>query len=593
MAMTRVHCNRQHFLPPNRTGVQQRGRKTYAWQATLTLTILLLVYSLLVLKFESRALSESAIALPQWEQVTLSDNLLPVLISSGGKTSAVSHEGNEHVVRQLSVSVLDDPNNRKVTTANLPSTLIITKGTKKGNNICMCELVSVDCLDSIDCLPDTNSKSQQMIALGIYTRRLIKERATFEGEDMAWELSPMGKGTQYAVIDTWRSWTENNRLPVKYDDVETIFANSTLYPFCKERGLVGKNCFFTPNNETEEFDELELQALQHLRQLSPSLKLSIEKDLQEYGQKSREEGSDALPALGHLLAMAHILRLRFNRQPPVREFCRNMIRTYNAVPSRLSSNQEEVAPLRISLHLRRADSCDHERNSTTYRKTTSQLDSPAQPSSLRKCYETAVYLNALRRVKKILEENNNGQQQQQQRQIEVYLSSDNAGSLISEIRSDFPNLYKAITWHVLDYDRETFNYNGMIEGDDHDKHAMLGESAVADLWLLSHGEVFIGHLGSRFGKVSYLLATARHNRFVPFFSVDGHSYCCEIDEACGHIKPYIRTMENCLAFTHERHGLELNKDYWEIGSMKRKKAVLQEEETYEVEAYFEKGEEGE
>ena len=36
-------------------------------------------------------------------------------------------------------------------------------------------------------------------------------------------------------------------------------------------------------------------------------------------------------------------------------------------------------------------------------------------------------------------------------------------------------------------------------------------------------KALVGHLGSRFGKVSWLLATARRNDFVPFFSVDGHS----------------------------------------------------------------------
>ena len=67
----------------------------------------------------------------------------------------------------------------------------------------------------------------------------------------------------------------------------------------------------------------------------------------------------------------------------------------------------------------------------------------------------------------------------------------------------------------------------------------------------SHGQVFIGHLGSRFGKVGWLLATARFHTFIPFFSVDGHSFCCDVDEHCARMKPYVSDMENCMTFSYD------------------------------------------
>lgn len=165
----------------------------------------------------------------------------------------------------------------------------------------------------------------------------------------------------------------------------------------------------------------------------------------------------------------------------------------------------------------------------------------------------------------------------------MYFSTDHAESVMTEIQRDFVDLYQSMNWYFLDYVSDnTFNYTGSIEGDEMSKaqQARLGESAVVDLFHLSHGEVFIGHLGSRFGKVSWLLMTARHDRFIPFFSPDGHSFCCEVDEACGEMKPFITDMENCMTFSHEMAvDIPMNQPpegYWEVGSRKRQAFVQQQ-----------------
>jgi hypothetical protein len=121
----------------------------------------------------------------------------------------------------------------------------------------------------------------------------------------------------------------------------------------------------------------------------------------------------------------------------------------------------------------------------------------------------------------------------------VYLATDDVGNVVHEILNKKytireiekknmtidDNILGVDKWHFLNYSRAHFNYTAdYIEAEENTEiQPILGETAIADLWLLSHGHAFVGHLGSRFGKVAWLLATARRNNFVPFFSVDGHS----------------------------------------------------------------------
>jgi len=90
--------------------------------------------------------------------------------------------------------------------------------------------------------------------------------------------------------------------------------------------------------------------------------------------------------------------------------------------------------------------------------------------------------------------------------------------------------------------------------------------------------LFIEPIGSRFGKVGWLLATAKYNTLIPFYTVDGRSYCCEIDENCAEAALQIGSMNHCLTFVHDIVGYQndLFDDqelYWEIGSTIRKQYV--------------------
>ena len=458
---------------------------------------------------------------------------------------------------------------------NTESLYIITTNEESPSNTCSCDFISTDCLSSMQCIPNHQTSLQQT-ARGILLRKFIKETAKFKIEEPYHNSFPLGKLLQYKSIKSWSSWVEHNEIPEQHAPMPQYkFVNSSRYADCREKNLTGFHCYFTPYSEDEEYGDIELEAEPYVKEILNSKDKSHElmsrlKTLQRVQLQNavRVGGRDKrnnVDLLDYLTSMAHFLRIQFNRRHPLIEITSRAI-VYNVKTEEQDAlKEEQTSPLCVGLHLRRADSC---MNGNPYRKEVSSLFKSAQPSSLRACYETSVYMNALRRVNAMVRGKEPG------RHIEVFVSSDHAGALIEEIQKHFADLYKTMTWHFHSTGREVFNYSGYVEGSDHSHsvHDILGESAAADLWLLSRGEVFIGHLGSRFGKVAYLLATARHNRFIPFLSVDGHSYCCEVDEPCGEMKPYITTMTECLVFSHELllDNDMLNEDYWEVGSLARK-----------------------
>ena len=128
-----------------------------------------------------------------------------------------------------------------------------------------------------------------------------------------------------------------------------------------------------------------------------------------------------------------------------------------------------------------------------------------------------------------------------------------------------------VAWLIVNHTRDAFRdlVNTFIEGTHASTKLKLGLAAYADLWHLSHMQYFIGHLGSRFGKVAWLQALARHNKLVPYHSVDGHSVCCEIDEICSNATAVMDGMVDCLTFGHEILGLTNKGDYWVHGSTAR------------------------
>jgi len=481
---------------------------------------------------------------------------------------------------------------------------------------CFCDLISTDCLHMISCMQDFHNPQRRyaMAWLGVQFRRAI--RATSDIEEMPnpmdWAEIPLGKMLQYHTIETWKDWRTLNFLPQTYNLMApSIFVEEEWYPDCmlSEKGnedpvymYRGVSCLYKGPGETEVNpdstieNEADRWFTATAKTSSTATGVQVATILENFLRKHRPSSSNDMyinydrnmplfsvrenefhfSARGNLMMFAHIMRMMFNRRPFLDKIYREKV-THVATPGSTLSNKSEDDPFIVSLHMRRGDSCGWP-NPKDYRKEAHPLDSKAQSGSDRHCYITRVYLDALKRVRALIPRT---------RPIHVYLSTDDVGDVIDEILNKKfigneteladDNVLGVDKWHYLNYSRSFFKYDAdVIEDIDNSANQpILGETAVADMWHLSHGHAFIGHLGSRFGKVSWLLATARRNDFIPFFSVDGHSVCCEIDEACGDMKPYI-TAENCLSFGHE-YGSHDHENYFDVGSVVRKKVFLESE----------------
>jgi hypothetical protein len=474
------------------------------------------------------------------------------IIESSTEDAESSNQSREGTTSSNAMAVMDEEG------TNIYDGIIGSPDSTMINfNGCTCELVSVDCLDSVKCVLAL-SENQQLDAVyqGVLKRRALQGMARYWQKVQfmpAPGWAPIGKSMQFVTTALWREWLKRNRFPKALINMKEDVVNSTAYPYCVKHSLKGKACFIDNFDEPEEMGDLEKQALEKFGVHNEKLYRDLQKQLKNF--QSHPLRSNPYEYLSNY---CHVSRIGFHLRRHVLDIYDRRLKTINA--------QDSNKPvLKVSLHLRRGDACDHKLDG--YEKNPSKLDSKAQLSgNTRVCYHTSVYLNALQHIQSLAPSHH----------LEVYVATDHMDSLLDEIKQQFSDVYQRMTWKYVDYARQLFNYStGMTPGGWYieftDKHGALGETAVADVWHLSHGQVFVGHLGSRFGKLSWWQATARHNAFVPFFSVDGHSVCCDIDEGCGKLAPAIVSMENCLSFSRE-HRPDLKVDstrYWIEGATVR------------------------
>jgi len=491
---------------------------------------------------------------------------------------------------------------------------------------CQCNLVSTDCLHTLDCLIRNQNEDyynphqqQDRIYQGILLRQALRTpspdgttsnvAAPFNYSDVKYDAAPIGKSIQSLSFTLFRQWMQNGVLPqqVVMDErpegkdktdiderfVLPVFVNASLYPFCVEHELWGKDCFLGNfNNATEALGDLEQAALAAARseagqqqQDRNNENSSVEQQLQQF----RTQPWNAT-TLDYLMVFAQMSKVAFHIRPHLMEKYHEQVRTIPAnatmatTTTTTTTTTKQPTPVPtfcISLHLRRGDACDHKMDPRQYAAAPSPLDSHAQVSGERLCYRTAVYMKALSRV--VQQITNDGQQAVD---VQVHLATDHQESLIAEIRRHFPRLFAKVTWKYVEYPQDWFTYGEKIEREAEryieSAHTapFLGESAMLDVHHLSYGQVFIGHMGSRFGKLSWWQMLARYNQFVPFFTVDGHSICCDIDEPCGKVAPAIVSMENCLTFSAMDRDREffgqIPDVYWSEGSFVRFAAAMDE-----------------
>jgi hypothetical protein len=426
---------------------------------------------------------------------------------------------------------------------------------------CSCDIVSVDCLHMISCM---KKYSNRFVHAGILFREVVRQFSNYESPiNFLHVNAPIGMGAQYITISVWKKWLSQNSLPRKLISDPDRFVNESNYPYCVNFSLHGRDCFLNEFISDESHDSFESEVLsmyKEFRDVDRTDALNVIHRLQANPYNAS--------TLDYLLAFSHISRIAFDLRPHMLQIYNNYLEIIHKVEKDVSGGD-----IRVAMHLRRGDACMHA--TTGYEMRASPLHSPAQTGAYRLCYDTQVYMKALKRIFEIAPDKN----------IIVYISTDHLGVIMDEIKNRFPSLYKSVSWKYLKYPRTYFNYNNgslddggnYIESPDNMFSANLGESAVTDIWHLSHGQIFIGHLGSRFGKIAWWQATAKYNTFIPFFSVDGHSICCDIDEACGLMSKYIVSMENCMATFWPGTNYAFDEDaYFSLGAHFRKKAAAHE-----------------
>lgn len=77
-----------------------------------------------------------------------------------------------------------------------PTEVVVTSAAEGGPGECRCELLTLDCLDAIACIPATRESLDRSIANGLLTRSMMKVITTFEDKRWAWSTQPIGKVRQ-------------------------------------------------------------------------------------------------------------------------------------------------------------------------------------------------------------------------------------------------------------------------------------------------------------------------------------------------------------------------------------------------------------
>lgn len=466
-----------------------------------------------------------------------------------------------------------------------------TEAFKVSIDQCTCDIRDVACLPSKECIDSYHSSASKRIATGINVRKLMKG-------DMKWQdrhtwpalydkktpwFQPIGKSLQYGLINHWKGWARDNSLPKQFDsDLDGMMAfkeDEVLEDF--EKAALENN---VSDLVTKEMQDIRLFQKVASSSSSYDNTLNLQRvcrdDMDADGCNEAKQQQDQT-ADQFLKSISNLLRIEFNLNPRMQEQYKNIVTDYQA----------KDGYLKVSLHIRRNDACHGGTDDKTSKMT------EIFTTNKRKCYSASVYGDAL---KEIYDKYN--------MPLDIYLSTDdfhdleaelkkmgdkvsaNVGSfletessakyesmlnqrlrlmesIVGDIEKEQPQMKSVVSWRYLGYPRASFNYGGgnsMVEDTPKAMRKFMFESSLQDIWHLSHGEVYVGHFSSRFTKMAYLLAVARQNNAVPFKSVDGHSFCCEVDENCDEAIGKMQSMADCALFAHEMAG-PCTKDYWTQG----------------------------
>lgn len=428
-------------------------------------------------------------------------------------------------------------------------------------NECTCDIRELTCLPKGTCMRTYQDTSQLRVSTGIKVRNLMKQNMTWSNEATRQLFFPLGKSMQYANIRMWKNWARSREVPSRIEGKIGGF----IAKGCD--GVNGISCILKDLKESDEFDKDVAgsdsdssgpgPAMEQMRQLNAFRHLAA--STSDAGEKAA-----SIFANEFLLSFAHLTRMGFNMKP-------NMQLKYKSL---VVGSEPKDGSLKVALHMRRNDACNG-----GYVEEPSAINAPAMTTPQRKCYTTSVYAKVLKDI-----------YQKYNVPLHILLSTDGDNekdggkiggmmeSIISDVNSfiDDDKMKHDLSWNYLDFTRSQFSYatgGATIEGAQGKKRNDLAQSSVHDLWHLSHGEVFVGTLGSRFSKIAYMLAVARQNSVVPYVSLDGHNVCCESDESCEQATQKMDDMGDCLLFAHETNPEKCKDDYWTNGCGTRQHVI--------------------
>lgn len=169
----------------------------------------------------------------------------------------------------------------------------------------------------------------------------------------------------------------------------------------------------------------------------------------------------------------------------------------------------DTAPPSVSMHVRQGDSCDfvlhHEiAHMTTYINTTGGHRRP--------CFSVDVYMKKLSLLRTLYAVN------------KVYLATD------SEEMIHRTHLHTEYNWIYINISRSHFS-QGWVDRSaaSRERSQVTLFSAVADMALLSRGDIFLGAFSGHLSKVFYYLMAGQQMRLPPFVSLDYPLSCDTID----------------------------------------------------------------
>lgn len=113
---------------------------------------------------------------------------------------------------------------------------------------CQCELLSIDCLNTIECLVTMKDKTPQshVIYQGMVKRTTIKEMANYIDADFSSFASwyPIGKSFQVISQALFREWMKRNQLWKALGNRHEEPIDDKTFDFCVTNSLQGAFLFF-------------------------------------------------------------------------------------------------------------------------------------------------------------------------------------------------------------------------------------------------------------------------------------------------------------------------------------------------------------